>query len=52
MNLKGRHLPEEYSALKITDTRVITFSGSGYSFSKCIPMDSAVLYEPIFVYLQ
>ena len=40
------------SFLKITETCVISLASSGYSFSKCMPIDSAVLYDPTFVYLQ
>ena len=39
-------------SLEIADTWVIPFVSSGYSHAKCIPMDSAVLIEGTFVYLQ
>lgn len=47
-----RHIRQPRSSLLITDTCVILFASSSYSFSKFMPMDSAVLKEPTFVYLQ
>ena len=39
------------SSLEITDTYAVPFASSGYSQSKCIPMDSTVLMEGSLVYL-